>query len=859
MKKYYKMLSLALVLLFINNYSYIDVHAYNSSALETKTVLFINSYHSGYKWSDDIFDGIKSVLNSDYANIKLQVEYMDTQRVVDSQYLQLLLDTYRYKFSDRNFDLIISSDDAAFEFLLKYGDELFPNTPVVFCGVNYFEQQMINTHSLYTGVVEGFDIGATIDTAIKLHPETKTVYYVVDDTTTGVSIMREFSNVIPEYSDRLDFIKLDKENLRKISNSVHSLPQNSIILYLIYFKDNQGNHYDYYEAVSMIEQNCSIPIYGVWNFTLGHGIVGGKLTSGFYQGKTAAEIAIRILNGEHPSNIPVVTEKTTSYEFDFKQLEKHNIPLELLPQNSIVINVAKPSKKQILILNSYNKGLKWTDDLELGIKSKLDSSMDNIEFTYEFMDVQRNTDPVYLQHLYELLIRKYRNKQFDLVISTDDVAFNFVKMYHDKIFRNVPVIFCGVNYFEESMIQNHALFTGVVESYDLKGTIDVALQIHPKVNNIIVINDTTVTGQANRKNLELILPFYEGVVFFEIWDNYNMPEIQEKVKTIKNDSIILLLSFNRDKSNNNFSYDESISMISKNASVPIYGVWDFYLGKGLLGGVLTSGFTHGQTVGDMAISILSGKKPSEIPVVINSPNIYMFDYSVLKKFNLSLKNLPMGSIVINKPNSIIDYYTNNRKVFVSLVSIFTSLCIIVLLMYINIRSRKIAEEKERFFALTDSLTGVPNRRAGIEHLTKQIKKSQESDFQTTICFIDVNDLKVINDTFGHREGDNLLTMICLLIKSTLREVDMLCRFAGDEFLIIFDDLSLEKAKHSLELITTTLEEYNRTGDSPYDISISYGFAQYNKDACESIDDLIEKADNAMYENKLSNRNLLLEL
>ncbi|QUH25732.1 ABC transporter substrate-binding protein [Serpentinicella alkaliphila] len=672
MKRFIRILSLIFFLLFLSKSFSVVIANTSKPTHTTKNILFLNSYHSGYKWSDDIYDGIRSVLNSGPDKIKLQVEYMDTQRGVDEQYLKLLLDTYKYKFRDKYFDLIISSDDAAFEFLIKHSNELFPETPVVFCGVNYFEQSTIDNHKQFTGVIEGFDISSTIDTAIKFHPYIQNVYYIVDDTTTGNSIMKEFSKSISGYSSNLDFVQLYGENLDEIINKVSFLSKNSIILYLIHFRDNQNNYYEYYEAISMIEQNSSVPIYGVWNFNLGHGIVGGKLTNGFYQGKTAAKIALRILAGEQPNNIPVLTEETTHYEFDFNQLVKHNIPLELLPQDSKIINKSSPFKKQILILHSYNKGLKWTDDLELGIKSKLAESNLNLEFTYEYMDSQRNSDPVYLHHLYELLIRKYKDKQFDLVITTDDVAFNFIKTHHNNVFKGIPSIFCGVNYFEECMLEEHDFLTGVVESYDLRGTLDMALEINPKIKNIIVINDTTITGQSNQKNLDIIIPEYSDRVSFKIWNNLTMAEIQEGVKSLNTEDIILLLSLNRDKSNNSFSYDESISLISENASVPIYGVWDFYLGKGLLGGVLTSGITHGETVGHMAIEILNGKYPSEIVVVTESPNIYMFDYFMLKKFSINIDKLPIGSTIINKPSTIFDYYQDNKKVLLSTASIFFS-------------------------------------------------------------------------------------------------------------------------------------------------------------------------------------------
>ncbi|PKM50387.1 MAG: hypothetical protein CVV02_11455 [Firmicutes bacterium HGW-Firmicutes-7] len=848
MKKNYQILLLTLVLLSIIGSSIKVVHADDDSS-EMKTVLFLNSYHKGYKWSDDIYDGIKSILNSNDINLELQVEFMDTQRVTDNQYLQSLFDTYKYKFKNRHFDLIISSDEPAFNFLLAYGEVLFPDTPVVFCGVNYFEQNMLNENKLFTGVVEGFDISATIDIALEHQPNTNTIYYVNDDTTTGTSIMKEFSKVMPEYKDQLNFIKLDGVNLDEITKKAQNLPAGSIILYLVYFKDNEGNHYEYNQASSIISYTSLTPIYGVWDFTLGYGIIGGKLTSGFYQGETAATIAVSVLNGVAPSQIPVITEKTTHYQFDYVQLKKFGIKVDELPLNSIIINLEKTSKRQILILNSYNKGLKWTDDLEIGIKSALKDNLDNIEFTYEFMDVQKNTDPVYLQNLYELLVRKYKNKHFDLIITTDDVAFNFIKTYHNTIYATVPTIFCGVNFFEESMLAHKENFTGVVESYDLRGTIDVAIKINPSINKIIVINDTSVTGQANIKNLHLLIPDYSDRVIFEIWDDINMSEVQKKVETLKDDSIILLLSFNRDKSNNNFSYDESIQMISAHASVPIYGVWDFYLGKGLLGGVLTSGVTHGETVGQMALQILEGKNPSDIPVVINSPNIYMFDYNMLKKFNINSNSLPIGSNIINTPSTISDFYNNNKKLLIAFIYIFSALCIIVSLMYKNIRIRKVAEEKERLYALTDPLTKIPNRRAGMEHLAALLENPSNDKSQVTVCFIDINNLKMINDTFGHRSGDDVIKEICRLVTSSLRSVDMLCRFGGDEFLIIFNNISMEEVTQTLNKINEAITLYNQHSNKPYVIGISSGFSQYNKENCNNIDALIEQADIEMYKNK----------
>ena len=134
-----------------------------------KSVLVLNSYHKGYQWSDNIIEGIRSILGPNAQNIDLQVEDMDTHRISDNGYIYQLLETYRYKFRAKKFDVIIATDDPAFAFLLKYHDELFPGTPIVFCGVNYFVDSMLAAQDLFTGVVEGQDIKSTLDIALKLN------------------------------------------------------------------------------------------------------------------------------------------------------------------------------------------------------------------------------------------------------------------------------------------------------------------------------------------------------------------------------------------------------------------------------------------------------------------------------------------------------------------------------------------------------------------------------------------------------------------------------------------------------------------------------------------------------------------
>jgi hypothetical protein len=106
-------------------------------ANQNKEVLLIHSYHKGYVWTDDISKAIEKEFD-DYKNIELTTVYMDTKRIDDSSYLEKLANLYKEEFSSRKFDLIMLSDNNAFDFVAKYYDYLFKDAPVLFCGINNY-------------------------------------------------------------------------------------------------------------------------------------------------------------------------------------------------------------------------------------------------------------------------------------------------------------------------------------------------------------------------------------------------------------------------------------------------------------------------------------------------------------------------------------------------------------------------------------------------------------------------------------------------------------------------------------------------------------------------------------------------
>ena len=306
---------------------------------------------------------------------------------------------------------------------------------------------------------------------------------------------------------------------------------------------------------------------------------------------------------------------------------------------------------RVLVLHSYHAGQSWTESVMQGVREVFAPEAPAILIHAEYLDTKRNPDPAYLDDFDALLRRKLAGLSFDLLLVSDNDALDLSLRYRDELYPETPIVFCGINHFTPAMLGGRAGITGVVEEPSYRETLELALRFHPQTREVIVVGrDDTLTERLILEDQAKALRSLEDRVRATFWTNLRAEELHARLPQLGEGQIVMLATTVRNQAGRVLSYGESCRLVRAVCPVPLYGGWDFFLGKGIVGGRLVSGLRQGRLAAEMGLSILRGADPTTLPVVVtDANNAYMFDGLELSRFAISDSALPKGSVVIYQP------------------------------------------------------------------------------------------------------------------------------------------------------------------------------------------------------------------
>lgn len=174
-------------------------------------------------------------------------------------------------------------------------------------------------------------------------------------------------------------------------------------------------------------------------------------------------------------------------------------------------------------------------------------------------------------------------------------------------------------------------------------------------------------------------------------------------------------------------------------------------------------------------------------------------------------------------------------------------------IWVDISKQKLKEEEMRILAVTDSLTGLLNRRGFVTHALQAMKVSHREQTAFRLLMMDIDGLKQINDRYGHDAGDAVLKRTAAVLRNTFRECDILARLGGDEFAAILLKTGAADLMTLKERLNKNIDEDNARHKQPYSLGLSFGTAAFDPQQPVFLDQLMHAADHQLYRVKLAKK------
>ena len=361
----------------------------------------------------------------------------------------------------------------------------------------------------------------------------------------------------------------------------------------------------------------------------------------------------------------------------FEAIFRCCIPLfllvSLLPENTSGSDL-KPIRRLLVI---YEVSTAWPGIrlIDQGIRSTLDPLPYKVEVYQEYMDTIYFPDPADQQRFREFYIRKYQNRRPDVIITEGPSPLKFMVEEHNRAFPGVPIIVCLPNWEPGSHAQ--VGFAGVDDDISPVETLEAAFHLRPTIKHVLVVGGTSVIDVAFVNVVKEKLRRYEARYGISYLPSLSMPDIVERLKNLPSDTIVLFTSFSEDAAGSNFTSGGASAIVAAAASVPVFTLGTFALDHGEVGGKLSSLQEQGRAAGELAVRALNGEEPSKLPRV-EAATTYMFDWRALKRWGFRERDLPPGSLVLNRQPTFWELY--GRYVLAGLTAIVAQLAVIVMLI-----------------------------------------------------------------------------------------------------------------------------------------------------------------------------------
>jgi PAS domain S-box-containing protein len=383
------------------------------------------------------------------------------------------------------------------------------------------------------------------------------------------------------------------------------------------------------------------------------------------------------------------------------------LPLGVLFLFQIPVSAQVQDVRRVLIFNELGLWSPGVAAINKEIFAALEKSPYQIEFYSEDLDTSLFPDDSSQRQIRDWYLRKYRDRRPDLIIAVGPSPLKFMSDSHQVFSPHTPIVFWSSTAELAEPPRLDPDFTGVWGVAQPDKTLDAALRLQPNTKHVVVVGGVAPYDRHLESLVTQRFKKYEGKLDFTYLTDLAMPDLLKRLKRLPSNTIVYHTSIMQDAAGTHFiDAIHSVPLVASAANAPVFVVDDVDVGSGTVGGDVFSFTLAGQVAGTMALRVLNGEKPQDIPIV-SGANTFMFDWRQLQRWGIREDQLPQGSVVLFRQLSFWDQY----KLYVIGVAFIAALqAVIIGGLLLQHKRRRRAEaslqESERRFRLVTNTAPV---------------------------------------------------------------------------------------------------------------------------------------------------------
>ena len=337
-------------------------------------------------------------------------------------------------------------------------------------------------------------------------------------------------------------------------------------------------------------------------------------------------------------------------------------------------------------------------EVDQAIFGGLQKSPYRIELYHESLEVTLFPDEASQREFREEFVRKYSSRKPDVIVTVGSESFKFIAKSHEGFVQEIPIIFCGMLGEIPGRTIPDLHFTGVLGKLHPEETLQVALRLFPGTKHMVVVGGTGKFDEGFETIAKQGFQNYVEKLEFTYLTQLTMPALLERLKHLPSHTIVYHTAITQDAAGERFiDSAQSVPLVANAANAPVFVMDDVDLREGTVGGDLVNWADDGRVAAEMAVRVLNGEKPEDIPIVTSNDE-YMFDWRALQRWGIKESNLPPGSMILNRPPSFWQVY---RRYILAGIFIISAQALAIFALLWQWANRKkteaeLRESEERF-------------------------------------------------------------------------------------------------------------------------------------------------------------------